>query len=209
MGFASGSCYHWKPPGVAGWGDSETSDNKPELFQLHQLLWGGQPWPRAALAPRKLLHHPLTEEKGLAELLGCGAQRGLSETQKELQSCLWMLCGSDCIQKPDLWSCSAARLLTSSVRWFCAMWCSCAIQSCAKPEGPKLYHCSNSGCLCENTCIMEKGWFPPHSSLFWVTKGQTALCSFSLCVLSLWKMGWWHAQLSEQRETCPTTGCTF
>lgn len=148
-------------------GDSETSDNRLVLCQPCQPPQTGLPQSGAAPALRGLLRHSPVE-KGLAKQLGCGARRGLSGTQGtwELRRCLWMLCRSVGIQTRDLWSCSAAKLLTSSARWSCATWCSCARRSSAEPEGPTLYHWSNLGWLCESACIMETGRFPPHSSLF-------------------------------------------
>lgn len=182
MGFASGSCCLWKPPGVSRRGGSGSSGNGLVLCQPCQLLWGGQPAPGAAPAPRGLLCRPLTEEKGLAEQLGWEVFLGHGGT-RELQRCPRMLCRADCIQTCDIGSRSAAKLLTASVKWSCAMWRSCATQSCAKPGGPVLYHWSYSGWLCESACIMEIGRFPPHSSLFFRKhKSQRdKLLSRSLC----------------------------
>lgn len=175
----------------------------------------GQPQPGAAPAPRGLLHHRLVEEKGLAEQLGCGAQRGLFGTRgfRELRRCPWMLCRGDGIHTCDRWSRSAAKLLTSSVRWFCAMRCSCAIRSCAKPEGPMLSHWSNSGWLCESACIMETGRFPPHSSLFFRkhrSQRHKLLSALSLFVYFHYEK--WAGGMHSFRsggETCPTAGRTF
>lgn len=185
--------------------DSEISDNRLVLCQPWQPLSGGQPQPGASHG--WLLCHPLKEEKELIKKLGCGAQKGLSGTQQtwELWRCPLMLCRSDCTQTRDLWSHSAARLITSSVRLSCAMWCSCAIASSAKPVGPKLYHWSNSGWLCESVCVMATGPFPPHSSLFFrkhKSQRDKLLSALSLLVYSHYEKwaGGMHSFHSKERR---------
>lgn len=74
-----------------------------------------------------------------------------------------------------------------------------------------LHHWSNSDWLHDSAQMMQAGWSPPHSSLlFRKHKSQRGKLpsALSLCT-SLWKTGWWHAQLSQPGEMCPITGGTF